>query len=587
MPIGEQSPITRTTGNGSAKTFAFSFCILALSDLIVRVGNVAVTSGFTVAGLGNRSGGTVTFSTAPAAGVEVLLYRKVSRSRATDYQYAGDLREDVLDDDFDRLYMLLQEDAEVIGRAVRGPLGEVIAELPAADIRAGAVLGFDSHGNPVAVTRTEDGGAALGLALAASSGASLVGYGTGTVEGVINAFTILESRIVVTDAEFGALGNNTGNQAAAIAAAIAKAETIAATKGGCDVIVPAGRYRITAGLWVKRGRINLIFTGGAELVPVGNFDTLRFEHDTPATFIYKNHLVDCVADETGKTGGRALVGRYLAESDFKMSAAGGFDGVLLEAFNTVDFWGRLTGLTSATAVHTLVRGGGSVARSDVLRIGGLVMGGTYVAGQHGLVLDGFVHTVTGHSVYAVNVGGKGFWARNTISAADNPTFINMFDMQTDYCAEAVNLDKGQIANFYGLVANGSRAGDNVYIGQNWTDANVYGGRSTGAKQAGIAVAGSDVSIADMTVLSNSSDQYGGTLGTYPGIIVGSTSSGTRVIGCRSGWSGTSNYQKHGIQIDVGAAAFIVKDNDVRFNVNPGINNGAGTSSTKIVADNIT
>ena len=183
MPIGEQSPITRSTGNGSAKTFAFSFCVLALADLTVRVGNVVVTSGFTVAGLGNRSGGTVTFSTAPAAGVEVLLYRKISRSRATDYQYAGDLREDVLDDDFDRLYMLLQEDAEVTGRTVRGPLGDTFAELPAAASRANKLVGFDSAGALVLrsslevndasiLTCTQSAAAAAGSASTASSSAT-------------------------------------------------------------------------------------------------------------------------------------------------------------------------------------------------------------------------------------------------------------------------------------------------------------------------------------------------------------------------------------------------------------------------------
>jgi hypothetical protein len=395
-----------------------------------------------------------------------------------------------------------------------------------------------------------------------------------------------ESRVVVTSAAYGAVGDGTGNQQPALQAAIVAAETIAASKGGCDVVFPAGAYRITSGLRVKRGKINLIFQGGAQLVPVGNFDTLRFEHDTAATFIYKNHLVDYVADETGKTGGRALVGRYLAESDFKLSVAGGYDGVLLEAFNTVDFWGRITGLTSATAIHALVQGGGAVARSDVLRIGCLVMGGTYVLGQQGFVLDGFVHTVAAQSVYAVNVGGKGVWARNTIGAADNPTFLNFADCEADYCLEAIRLDTGQIAEFQGAIVNGSRNSSNIYVGAGWSDARFVGGRSTGASQAGIAFAGTDGYLAGMKVMSNSNNQFTGVLGAYPGIIVGASSVGTRVLGCRSGDATSSAYQSYGLQIDTGATGFIVKDNDVRNNVSAGVNNGAGTSATKIVADNI-
>jgi hypothetical protein len=407
--------------------------------------------------------------------------------------------------------------------------------------------------------------------------------------GKINwAGSIGESAVVVTAAAYGAVGNGAGNQQPAIQAAIVAAEAIAAVKGGCDVIFPAGVYRTTAGLRVKRGKVNLVFLGGAQLLPVGNFDTLTFEHDTAATFIYKNNLVGYVADETGKTGGRSLVGRYLAESNFWLSVAGGFDGVLIEAFNTVDIWGRITGLTSAAAVHALVRGGGTVARSDVMRISGLVMGGTYVAGQQGLVLDGFVHTVTGQSVYAVNIGGKGFWARNTIGAADNPVFLNFDDFQADYCQEAIRLDTGQVAEFDSAIVNGSRSSSNIYVGAGWTDARFMGGRSTGAAQVGIALAGVDAVVQGMTCKFNSSNvaPVGGVLNTYPGILVGGTSRGARVHGCRSGDSATANFQSNGIQIDVGADGFIVSDNDVRNNVTAGIVNGAGVSATKVVTGNI-
>ena len=146
MPIGVQTPITSHTGNGTATVFAYDFAILSADDIKVKVGGSIVATGFTVAGIGDRDGGTVTFSSAPGSGVEVLLYREVSRERTTDYQYAGDLREDVLDDDLDRIVMALQEDAELIARGIRVPVGESLAELPDAASRENKVLTFGDGG---------------------------------------------------------------------------------------------------------------------------------------------------------------------------------------------------------------------------------------------------------------------------------------------------------------------------------------------------------------------------------------------------------------------------------------------------------
>lgn len=146
MPIGLQTPLQGHTGNGVTTTFAYNFGILAAADLKVRVAGSIVASGYSVTGIGNRAGGTVVFSTAPGAGVEVLLYRSVSRDRATDYQTNGDLRADVLDDDIDRIVMALQEDAEILTRCVRAPTGESLGELAAADSRANKVLTFGAGG---------------------------------------------------------------------------------------------------------------------------------------------------------------------------------------------------------------------------------------------------------------------------------------------------------------------------------------------------------------------------------------------------------------------------------------------------------
>lgn len=387
---------------------------------------------------------------------------------------------------------------------------------------------------------------------------------------------------------YGATGRGTVDDAVSIQAAINAAETMAADFGGGRVVLPAGNYRINSGLRVKKDRIEIEFAEGARLIPYGSFDTLTFQSASAATFIYHNKLINGLFDETNKTGGKALVGKYLAESCFTLTTAGGFDGIQLDTFNTVDLDARITNLTSTSAIYCLVRGGGSVgARSDVLRIHKMVMGGTYVDGQKGLVLDGFVHTVVGKSIYGVNVGGRVLEVRNNIGAADNPAFLNFWDFESDYQKdEAIYLAEGQIAEFQGCIVNGSRASSNIFVGSSFKDARFIGGRSTGAAQAGISIAGADTAVIGMKCMSNSSNEFTGTLNTYPGILAGGTSSGTRILGCRSGDPSTSTYQSYGIQIDTGATNFIVKDNDVRSNVGSGVVNGAGTSATQIVADNI-
>lgn len=146
MPIGEQSTIASHTGNGVATVFAYSFGVLAADDIKVLVNGVEVTTGFTVSGIGSRTGGTVTFAAAPTNGAAILIVREVVRKRDTDYQYSGDLREEVLDDDFDRIWMTLQEDGDLVDRGVRVPVGETLTELPAAASRVNKVLTFGAGG---------------------------------------------------------------------------------------------------------------------------------------------------------------------------------------------------------------------------------------------------------------------------------------------------------------------------------------------------------------------------------------------------------------------------------------------------------
>lgn len=163
MPIPQQVPIISHTGNGVTTTFAYAFAVLDADDLKVRVGGVDVTTGFTVTGVGNRAGGTVVFAVAPANGAAIVLYRDVALVRTTDYQYAGDLREQVLDDDFDRMMMGLQDMLARINRAITIPAGETFATLPSVALRANKVMAFGPSGEIALLSSFGGGGGTIDI----------------------------------------------------------------------------------------------------------------------------------------------------------------------------------------------------------------------------------------------------------------------------------------------------------------------------------------------------------------------------------------------------------------------------------------
>lgn len=189
MPISSQVPIIGYVSNGVTKSFAFPFAILSADDLKVKVGADVVTTGFSIAGVGDRDGGSVTFTDAPASLTPIILYREVTLDRTTDYQENGDLLAIVLDDDLDRIWMALQDQLLLADRALRSPIGETLQQLPPASERALMALAFDAAGNPIVVRGTNDGGAALALDLmdtAPGKGAVLVGYDDGTAQDVLD-----------------------------------------------------------------------------------------------------------------------------------------------------------------------------------------------------------------------------------------------------------------------------------------------------------------------------------------------------------------------------------------------------------------
>lgn len=150
MPVPNQDPESQHVGNGVTTAFAYDFLLLNAADLEVYVAGVLKTLNvdYTVAGLNNQSGGSVTFGAAPANGAIVLLLRSMEVARDTEYQYAGDFQAPTVNRDYDRIWMVLQDLTSRFFSAIRFPRGEnaLNSILPKASLRAKKALIFDDLG---------------------------------------------------------------------------------------------------------------------------------------------------------------------------------------------------------------------------------------------------------------------------------------------------------------------------------------------------------------------------------------------------------------------------------------------------------
>lgn len=151
MSVTAQTPYNGYTANGVTTVFPYGFLLLDTADLVVTVDGVVktLTTDYTVSGLSNPSGGNVTFLAAPANGAKVLLSRLLTIQRLTDYQDNGDLYAETVNNDFDRIWLALQQLQQNDIRALKLPYDtatdQAISEA-AAD-RIGKLISFDASGN--------------------------------------------------------------------------------------------------------------------------------------------------------------------------------------------------------------------------------------------------------------------------------------------------------------------------------------------------------------------------------------------------------------------------------------------------------
>lgn len=142
------------SGDGSTVEFSVTFPFQANADLAVVLTTSGVdttqmlTTHYVVGGAGQDSGGTVRFTTAPASGTTVTIFRDVDLNQERSFTYNGAFPTATVTLAVDKAMQAAQQLNEKLKRTFR--VSETNAEIAPLTVaqRAGKVTGFDSAGAP-------------------------------------------------------------------------------------------------------------------------------------------------------------------------------------------------------------------------------------------------------------------------------------------------------------------------------------------------------------------------------------------------------------------------------------------------------
>jgi hypothetical protein len=162
--------------NGSTTVFTCPFRVLEASELVGYLITIATNASvqlvngtdFAVTGVGTSNAiatTTLTYSNA----YQLNFRRRTQRLQSTDYRDNDPFPAESHENALDRLTHIAQENDADIGRALLAPEPETGITLPAANVRANLLLGFDSSGGPIAVAPVSGSAADLALSLASNS----------------------------------------------------------------------------------------------------------------------------------------------------------------------------------------------------------------------------------------------------------------------------------------------------------------------------------------------------------------------------------------------------------------------------------
>ena len=210
-------------GNSNTSVFQYTFKILANTELqvIIRASSgtetvKTITTHYTVSGVGNASGGNVTFTSGniPATGETVVIRRVTAQTQNLDLVENDPFSAETVESAFDKLTSINQELQEQLDRSIKVSRTTSITTPEITDdatSRAGKLLGFDSTGNVLDATIDGTGIAvsATNAANSATASANSASSAAASATAAQNAQTAAEAALDTFDDDFlGAKSSN-------------------------------------------------------------------------------------------------------------------------------------------------------------------------------------------------------------------------------------------------------------------------------------------------------------------------------------------------------------------------------------------
>ena len=160
MTVLDNAPRDQYTATSGQTVFPYTFEIAAAGDIKVLQNGTLINQGagageYAVSGVGVDTGGNVTLVTGATTGDVLTIYRDMALERLTAYTNAGDFLAADVNNDFDRLWLALQQNGgDLDGRVLIAPNTDptsIDMTIPAKADRLGKYLRFnDTTGNPEA-----------------------------------------------------------------------------------------------------------------------------------------------------------------------------------------------------------------------------------------------------------------------------------------------------------------------------------------------------------------------------------------------------------------------------------------------------
>lgn len=185
-------------GVGSVSTYSYSFRIFQSSHVAITTLSSAgvqvvlvLNTDYTVTGVGDATGGSIVLTVPLPTGSLLTIQRVLPLTQTTVLRNQGSYFPESVEDALDRMVMIQQQMENLLDAALKLPTTEtpsdIAVRIPTLANRISKIMGWDSLGNPTAVSVSSSGTLTAsaymtGLLLAASAQAAQLALALGSFD---------------------------------------------------------------------------------------------------------------------------------------------------------------------------------------------------------------------------------------------------------------------------------------------------------------------------------------------------------------------------------------------------------------------